>query len=78
MTTLALFLMPALAWSAPFERAPDGYTLVAEDDCGDPDAMPHVVRGKAYVFSRETVTAPLQDRDIVFDNEFCLLRYEKL
>jgi len=78
MTTLALFLMPALSWSAPFEHPPDGYTLVAEDDCGDPDAMPHVVRGKAYVFSREMVTAPLQDRDIVFDNEFCLLRYEKL
>jgi hypothetical protein len=78
MTAFSLCLLPALAWSAAFEQPPAGHALVAEDDCGDPDAMPHVVRGKAYVFSREMVTAPLQDRDIVFDNEFCLLRYEKL
>jgi len=68
----------AAAWAAAFEGPPAGYALVAEDDCGDPDAMPHVVRGKAYVFAREAVNGSLAERDIVFDNDFCLLRYDKL
>ncbi len=72
------FLLPAWALSAPFLGPPDGYTLVAEDDCGDPDASSHVVRGQTYVFSPSMVVGPLEDRDIIFDNEFCLLRYEGL
>ncbi|MBM3498470.1 MAG: hypothetical protein FJX74_07335, partial [Armatimonadetes bacterium] len=73
----ALFL-PAPTLSAPFEGSPQGYTLVAEDDCGDPDASSHVTRGQTYVFSPSMVTGPLEDRDIIFDNDFCVLRYEGL
>lgn len=77
-TPLLLLLATSFSWSAPFERPPEGYTLVAEDDCGNTESMPHVVRGKEYVFTSALVPAPVEDRDIVFDSEFCLLRYTRL
>ena len=70
------WLRPALA--APFVAAPAGYTLVAEDDCGSPDGVSHVVRGKDYVLPAELVAGTPADRDLIFDDEFCLLRYPKL
>ena len=57
---------------------PSGYTLVAEDNCGDPGNQPHVIRGSDYVFDTSQVEKPYEYRDIIFDNEFCLLRYNKL
>ena len=77
-SSLLLLAFASLSWSAPFSGPPAGYTLVAEDDCGSLDNMPHVVRGKEYVFPTSMVSAPLEQRDIVFDDDFCLLRYEKL
>ncbi|HUU21472.1 MAG TPA: hypothetical protein VM389_02965, partial [Phycisphaerae bacterium] len=71
-----LSAMPALA--GPFRQAPPGYTLVAEDDCGNFESMPHVVRGTEYVFPTSMVQSAPEYRDIVFDNEFCLLRYKNL
>ncbi|MBT3376401.1 MAG: hypothetical protein HN742_10630 [Lentisphaerae bacterium] len=72
----ALPALPLLLAAATFDGPPDGYTLVAEDDCGSFDNMPHVVQGTGYVFSPSHVTAPLPHRDIIFDNSFCLLRYK--
>jgi len=72
------FLLSLPLVAEPFVAPPEGYTLVSEDDCGDPDAASHVVRGTPYVFAPGTVSGPLEDRDIVFDNDFCLLRYERL
>jgi len=73
---ILLSAIPALA--EPFDQAPEGYTLVAEDDCGSFDNMPHVVRGTEYVFPTSMVQSSPEYRDIVFDNEFCLLRYKNL
>jgi hypothetical protein len=77
---LLLCLVPALrlspASSAEFQP-PAGYHLVAEDDCGEAGSMPHVVRGKDYVYAEEQVKEPFEYRTIIFDNEFCLLRYLK-
>ncbi len=78
LVALVVVCLPTLALGAPFEGAPDGFTLVAEDDCGDLDTQPHVVKGKEYVFSSSMVTGAEEDRTIVFDDDFCLLRYEKL
>ena len=58
-------------------RPPVGYHLVAEDNCGEYDAMPHVVRGKEWVYPTSQVKEPYDYRTIVFDNAFCLLRYKK-
>ncbi|NQT39668.1 MAG: hypothetical protein HQ581_19375, partial [Planctomycetes bacterium] len=68
--------MPATAET--FDRAPHGYTLVAEDDCGNVEAAPHVVRGKEYLFPTSQVDSSAEYRTIIFDDEFCLLRYKKL
>src|SRR3990172_2357188 len=74
-----LLLVPADPASAePFGEAPQGYTLVAEDDCGSFENMPHVVRGTEYVFPTSMVQSSPEYRDIVFDNSFCLLRYNGL
>ena len=75
---ILLLLFAADAPAEPFDEPPEGYTLVAEDDCGHFEAMPHVVRGKEYVYPTGMVDASLQYRAIVFDNEFCLLRYKNL
>ena len=77
LLALAL-LLPSLAPAAPLEGPPEGFTLVAEDDCGDLDAQPHVVRGTEYVFHPPRVTGALSERTIVFDDDFCVLKYEKL
>ncbi len=73
-----LVLSSVPAWAEPFSQAPEGYTVVAEDDCGNFEAMPHVIRGKEYVFPASMVESSLEYRDIVFDNDFCLLRYKNL
>ncbi len=58
-------------------RPPAGYHLVAEDNCGEEGSMPHVVRGKEYVYPTSHVKKPFHYRTIVFDNQHCLLRYLK-
>ena len=75
---LLLCAWPWPAWAERFSGAPQGYTLVAEDDCGNLDDMPHVIRGKVYVFPASMVSATIDYRDIIFDNDFCVLRYKKL
>ena len=75
---LLLALSPPGIRAATFDRPPAGYTLVAEDDCGNPDLTFHVTRGKDYVFAAESVSGSSSDRDIIFDDDFCLLRYPKL
>ena len=78
LTCVLLVLSALLASAEPPHGVPEGYTLVAEDDCGDPDNMPHVVRGTEYVFALGMASGPLSYRDVVFDNQFCLLRYKGL
>ena len=73
---LPLLLCALLAQAAPFESPPEGYSLVAEDNCGDFDSAPHVVRGEGFVFATHLIAAPLEHRTIVFDNDYCLLRYK--
>ena len=77
---LWLALLPlfcaSLARSAPFESPPEGFSLVAEDNCGEFDGAPHVVRGEPFVFSTQLVSGPPPLRAIVFDNDYCLLRYK--
>lgn len=76
--SLLLLFFGCASWAAPFEGPPEGCALVAEDDCGNLDLMPHVVRGKEYIFPAEAVPAPREERDIIFDEEYCALRYEGL
>jgi len=75
--SLAMTLLAAAAAPAePFEP-PAGCHLVAEDNCGELDAMPHVVRGKEYLYPTHQVPEPYDYRTIIFDNAFCLLRYKR-
>ena len=75
--SLAMTLLAAAATPAePFEP-PAGCHLVAEDNCGELDAMPHVVRGKEYLYPTHQVPEPYDYRTIIFDNAFCLLRYKR-
>lgn len=74
---ITFFAAPSLP-AAPFGSPPAGYALVAEDDCGNPEGSSHVVRGTDYVFPSALVAGSEEERDIIFDNEFCLLRYEGL
>ena len=69
-------LLPCLALAGEF-REPAGYHLVAEDNCGELDAMPHVVRGSEYVYPTHQVQKPYDYRTIIFDGQFCLMRYKK-
>jgi len=64
--------------AAPLAALPAGFAAVADDDCGEPGAAPHVVRGSDYVFAGGMVAGALVERTIIFDNDFCLLRYEGL
>jgi len=57
-------------------KPPEGYHLVAEDNCGTKDQT-HVLAGKAWVYSTSMVEAPQPYRTIIFDNQACVLRYIK-
>jgi len=76
--SLLFLLAAAPLWAVPFDTPPVGHTVVAEDDCGDVENMAHVVRGKEYVFAASMVAGPRAGRDIIFDNDFCLLQYKGL
>jgi len=76
--SLLFLLAAAPLWAVPFDTPPVGYTVVAEDDCGDVENMAHVVRGKEYVFAASMVAGPRAGRDIIFDNDFCLLQHKGL
>ncbi|MFC1806068.1 hypothetical protein ACFL09_03715, partial [Planctomycetota bacterium] len=76
VAVISFMLLPLLALAGEFQP-PAGYHLVAEDNCGEADAMPHVVRGKEYVYPTHQAKGPYDFRTIVFDNQFCLLRYKK-
>ncbi|MFV2068108.1 MAG: hypothetical protein ACC645_14130 [Pirellulales bacterium] len=78
LVVLLLFLSASSAFAERYERAPQGYAVVAEDDCGNFEAMPHLARGTEYVFSTSMVKSTVPYRDIVFDNDFCLFRYQGL
>ena len=55
---------------------PNGYHLVAEDNCGA-GRQKHVLLGKTWVYPKNMVEAPDEYRTIVFDNNACVLRYLK-
>lgn len=80
MASICLVLLlapPSERLSAePFQQPPEGYTLVAEDNCGSFESAPHLVRGTEYLFPTSQVDSLLEYREIVFDDEFCLFRYK--
>ncbi len=77
--TAAILVFSCISVSAePFREAPEGYTIVAEDDCGSLERSVRVVRGKDYVFPESMVSSATEYQDIIFDEQFCLLRYKKL
>jgi len=72
----------SLAFSAAGAEArkfkpPQGYHLVAEDNCGS-QGQSHVIAGKAWTYPASMVEAPQHYRTIVFDNHACVLRYLKV
>jgi len=78
---LGVIVLLAVALTAAAEGAgkftpPEGYHLVAEDNCGTA-AQEHVMVGKAWVYPKNMVEAPDEYRTIVFDNNACVLRYLK-
>lgn len=67
----------ALAVETAGDKAPEGYHLVAEDDCGTQN-QPHVLVGTRWLYPPDMVEAPDEHRAIVFDNHVCVLCYTKL
>jgi len=67
-------LMASAVSGAEF-APPPGYHLVAEDNCGEEGSMPHVARGKDYLFPTHQVAKPYDYRTIIFDDQYCLLRF---
>ncbi len=58
----------------PGDAPPQGYHLVAEDDCGT-ENQTHVVVGTSWLYPPDMVQAPLEHRTIVFDNRACVFWY---
>ncbi len=78
------YAFPAGA-QAPASLPPNGWYLVAEDDCGVDAEQPHVAKGENYTFSESMVAPPpggadggLSGRNIVFDNKEVVLLYGDL
>ena len=56
------------------DQPPDGYHLVAEDNCGTEDQT-HVVAGTSWLYPIDMVEAAGEHRAIVFDNQVCVFWY---
>ena len=80
---LMLFAVAFFGWSdasaaeTPGDEPPEGYHLVAEDNCGTQN-QPHVVVGTRWLYPPDMVQASDEHRAIVFDNNVCVLCYLKL
>ena len=70
-----LFPVP-VATAAPTngDGPPEGFHLVAEDNCGTRQQT-HVVAGTSYLYAPGMVEASNEHRAIVFDNRACVFRY---
>jgi len=67
---------PAVNESAGAPVPPEGYHLVAEDNCGTA-SQTHVVTGTSWLYPVDMVDAPPEHRAIVFDNHACVFCYPK-
>ncbi len=65
-----------VAAETPGDSPPQGYFLVAEDNCGTP-SQTHVVAGTSWLYPQGMVEAPAEHRAIVFDNHACVLWYAR-
>ncbi len=73
--TYAVLLGAAATGAPPTEdKPPDGYHLVAEDNCGT-ESQTHVVVGTSWLYPESMVEAPVEHRAIVFDNHACVCWY---
>ena len=73
----ACALLPGLGATAaptPGDGPPEGYHLVAEDNCGT-RSQTHVVVGTSWLYPADMVEAPPEHRAIVFDNNACVFWY---
>ena len=77
-TLVVLLALSASAWAEPFTGPPAGFTLVAEDDCGEPEGQSHVVRGKDWFYPAGMIEGDASARSLIFDDSHCILRYPKL
>jgi len=75
---LSVVLAVQAAWAEPFTAPPAGYALVAEDDCGEADAQPHVVRGKSWFYPAGMIEGDASARSLIFDDSHLILRYPRL
>jgi len=62
--------------AAPGDAPPQGYHLVAEDNCGT-ESQTHVVVGTSWLYPVDMVDASAEHRAIVFDNNACVFWYSK-
>ena len=56
------------------DSPPEGYHLVAEDNCGM-ESQTHVVAGTSWLYPIDMVEAPYEHRAIVFDDRACVFWY---
>ncbi len=76
MTCALMRLSAAVAVQIPADAPPEGYHLVAEDNCGT-QSQTHVVAGTSWLYPQSMVDASLEHRSIVFDNRACVFWYLK-
>ncbi len=69
-----LQVLAVTAAPATDDRPPEGFNLVAEDDCGT-EKQTHVVVGTSWLYPTSMVEAPYEHRAIVFDNHACVFQY---
>ena len=77
LCTVIWLLAPHLAQAAD-PTIPQGFHLVAEDDCGVDSDEPHLAQGENYTFSESMVTGDLPGRTCAFDNKAVVLLYGNL
>ncbi len=77
LASWACAVLPVSAASVaqtPGDKPPEGYHLVAEDNCGT-ESQTHVVAGTSWLYPDSMVEAPHEHRAIVFDNHACVFWY---
>lgn len=76
LTCVVVYGVDAAAAEVPDDKPPEGYHLVAEDNCGT-QGQTHVVVGTSWLYPTDMVEASAEHRAIVFDNHACVFRYLK-
>ena len=71
---LACVALRVLAAPTAGDGPPEGFRLVAEDNCGT-QQQTHVVAGTSWLYPADMVEAPDEHRAIVFDNQACVFWY---